>query len=221
MRHLLSILLVLLTSVLTANCFTQTISSTRKSATRRTNIIMAMTSPQESTNRMQWIVRPSALDDSHAVTELLMSSYETLLQKDYDAKILKEALPLITSPRPELLTCGTWYVVEHPSTGSLVGCGGWTQENPSTRNKQGHPHVRHVATHPNFLRKGVASAIWNRIRQDITSQSGRDTTLEVFSTLTAQTFYESLGFEAVGSIDIPLTATCKFPSVIMRRPGPI
>ena len=54
------------------------------------------------------------------VTEVLAASYETLITKDYGAKLLEEALPLITRPSPDLLTCGTWYVVLHPETQDLV-----------------------------------------------------------------------------------------------------
>lgn len=112
------------------------------------------------------------------MTKLLQASYETLLQKDYDPKILQEALSLITTPRPELLTCCTWYVVEHPDKHTLVGYGGWTKENPSIQNQLGHPHVRHVATHHDYLRQGAASTIWNHIRQEdvSTTSLGPDTT---------------------------------------------
>jgi GNAT superfamily N-acetyltransferase len=204
----------------------------RTSASRSSTLLphqLEMASSTSSTSekpQIQWKVRPATLEDEEAITELLTASYSTLLQDDYDANILEEALPLITTPRPDLLTCGTWYVVESDNKNNqdaplLVGCGGWTRENPSTRNTHGHSHLRHFATHPDFLRKGVGRALWDQVLEDIARDTSDQAipTLEVYSTLTAQPFYESLGFRTVEPIyiPIPLTVNCKFPSVIMRR----
>jgi ribosomal protein S18 acetylase RimI-like enzyme len=198
------------------------------SASRSSTLLHQLDMPSSaSPNRLiQWKVRPATPEDEAALTELLTASYSTLLQDDYDSKILEEALPLISSPRPDLLTCGTWYVVESDSNQDsdgtmLVGCGGWTRENPSTRNTHGHSHLRHFATHPDFLRMGVGRALWDKVLEDVVKDTNENAipTLEVYSTLTAQPFYESLGFRTVEPIyiPIPLTANCKFPSVIMRR----
>ena len=173
-----------------------------------------------SKERIDWMVRPATLADQAAVNDLLMNSYANLLANDYEPDFLQIALPLITKGQEELLTCGTWYVVEDPRDGSLTGCGGWTFRNPTNGGEgQKVPHLRHFATRSDMARKGIGKAIWNQSWEDITklSADGAGTTLEVFSTITAAPFYASVGFEKVKELSLPLTEDCNFPCILMRR----
>jgi GNAT superfamily N-acetyltransferase len=113
-------------------------------------------SMSRQTTSTSWVVRPAELSDREDVHQLLQRSYSLLLRDSYDSSVLNHALPLITVPQTELLTCGTWYVVESnrlqeqdvTSGGSrenisneevvterqrIVGCGGWTWKSPPTR----------------------------------------------------------------------------------------
>jgi Acetyltransferase (GNAT) domain len=116
------------------------------------------------------------------------------------------------------LTCGTWYVVEDPRDGSLTGCGGWTFRNPA-KEGQSVPNLRHFATRADMARKGVGSAIWDRSWQDITklTPDGANTTLDVYSTLTAEPFYSSVGFQKVEELTVHIADGCDFPCILMRR----
>ncbi|KAG7365813.1 GNAT family acetyltransferase [Nitzschia inconspicua] len=209
----------------------------------------ATTSTKE---RSEWIVRPACLDDKEMVDNLLQKSYSNLLKDDYDGDLLAVALPKITVAREDLLTCGTWYVVEASTTDAssssskglrkqLVGCGGFTLHSP-TKNKSAAtnddeddeetrardvPHLRHFATDPDFARRGIASAIWNRTWNDLchyySATDGDDNTMsfppamEVYSTLTAESFYASLGFRTIKETLIPLSDDCLFPALLMKR----
>ncbi len=42
--------------------------------------------------------------------------------------------------------------------------------------------------------------------------------MEVLSTLSAQSFYESLGFVKVKEMVVPLSDKCPFPCILLRRP---
>jgi Acetyltransferase (GNAT) domain len=196
-----------------------------------------------SKRKIEWTVRPARLDDKEMVDRLLWKSYSHLLKRDYDEDFLKIALPKITVARDELLTCGTWYVVEAPpSTNSdsssstpdqLVGCGGFTLQSPTKKKKDDDdddnknamdvPHLRHFATDPDFARQGIASAIWNRTWKDLCHHYITHYNLpfppamEVFSTLTAESFYASLGFRTVEKVSIPLGEDCPFPALLMKR----
>uniref|UniRef100_A0A7S1VTA9 N-acetyltransferase domain-containing protein n=1 Tax=Grammatophora oceanica TaxID=210454 RepID=A0A7S1VTA9_9STRA len=187
---------------------------------RRSAIKMSSTpSLTSSTNkRIEWTIRPATPADEEAVTALLTKSYETLLPQDYEQSLLDEALPLISKPRPDLLTCKTWYVVQDPTSNEIVGCGGWTKDSPT---KDGEvPHLRHFATDPSRTRQGIARTIWNRIYADVQEAFDGATgipEMEVYSTITAIPFYASLGFVRDRDVSIPLTPTCIFPSVLMRR----
>jgi N-acetylglutamate synthase-like GNAT family acetyltransferase len=201
-----------------------------------------------------WSVRPATIHDRDAVEELMKASYGSLLNNHYDSKLLETALPILWHVRTELLTCNTWYVVEQQQqhlleehddettacvdrTRIIIGCGGWTPTSPMTATGGGSkneeerlPHLRHFATHPDYLRKGVGRAIWDRIwkdwceynEQNATSSSRdkneRRPDMEVLSTLTAESFYASLGFERVKEMIVPLSEDCPFPAVLMRRP---
>lgn len=172
-----------------------------------------------SYKKVDWIVRPADASDKEAVDNLLHLSYSNLLAGDYAPEMLEIALPLMCQTRPELLTSSTWYVVEDPGTGAIVGCGGWTPKSPFGEDI---PHLRHFATDPRQLRKGVGKAIWDRTWEDWCKYSASlddRPSMEVFSTLTAQSFYASLGFEKVKDITIPLREDCQFPAVLMRRPN--
>ena len=180
----------------------------------------AMASPSKQPKK--WNVRPSTSNDKEAVEALLRLSYANLLSKDYEKEMLEIVLPLLCRSRPELLTSGTWYVVEDPITKAIVGCGGWTPQSPLG---ELIPHLRHFATDPRQLRKGIARAIWDRTWEDWCKYSSNSNVcneeginLEVFSTITAEPFYKSLGFEKVKEITIPIRDDCEFPAILMRRP---
>lgn len=169
-------------------------------------------------------VRPSRADDKEKLEELLWKCYGTILPKDYTADLLDKALPMICGVRDDLLSCGTWYVVEQvidensavsSKESRLVGCGGWTPKSPLGTNV---PHLRHFATDPTCLRQGIASMLWDRIYQDVCDHFQQDDApmMEVYSTLTAEPFYASLGFEFVENMAIPLGDECRFPCTLMR-----
>lgn len=177
-----------------------------------------------ATKRTDWIVRPATLEDKQGCDALLNECYSKLLQPDYDSETLSSCLPLITHAQDKLLTCGTWYVVEHPESGRIVGCGGWTKEQPNVDRGDSFgdkqclvPHLRHFASHPKFTRQGIARSLWNRTVADIASAFSAFPKLEVYSTRTALKFYESCGFQTVTEIDLPLPNDAIFPAVLMVR----
>lgn len=220
--------------------------------------------------RVQWIIRPATVHDRDGCAALIQRSFQTLLASDYSNDCLEKCLPIITTPRNELLTCGSWYVAEHPSTRQIVACGGWTVRRPrkgsesdgdssssGTDNKNRTttaqssglstsppppppaisvsswnttqseeaialvPNLRHFAVHPDYLRMGIASSIWRHSEKEIQLQFESENrpfpTLEVFSTLTAESFYTSLGFVHVRRVDFNFSNDAIFPSILMRR----
>jgi N-acetylglutamate synthase-like GNAT family acetyltransferase len=105
------------------------------------------------------IARPTDFD---AVGALLVASYSSLLVADYDRAMLDRALPLITKAKPTLLACGTYYVAE-TNSGNFVGCGGWTAQEPESGEIiEGEAHIRHFAIHPEWIRRGIGTALLAR-----------------------------------------------------------
>ena len=151
--------------------------------------------------------------DSEAVGALLVASYSTLLKASYDSDLLARALPHITKPNPGLLGCGTYYVAE-TELGDVVGCGGWTREMPGSGEiTDGEAHIRHFATHPDWTRQGIGSALLAHCINEARSLGIRK--LHSFSTLNAEHFYRAAGFYAVRPIGVQLGPNVTFPGTLM------
>lgn len=161
-------------------------------------------------------IRPAALPDLCAVTQLFERTYPKLLGPDYAAQLLSEALPVITRAQAALLECGTYFVAQCTETGDVVGAGGWADLSPMrgvTGAREGH--VRHVATDPGWLRQGVARAL---IATTFASaQAHGILRLHCMSTLTARGFYRAMGFAEKGEIELTLAPGVHFPAVQMTR----
>src|ERR1043165_1946892 len=137
-------------------------------------------------------VRVASLADDAGVTALLQASYPLLMKPAYDAAMLVPALELMTRANPALLSSGTYYVAQSQE-GMLVGCGGWTREQPGDGiTNEGIGHIRHFATHPEWVRRGIGRAIYRRCEAD--ARKAGITRFECYSSLNAELFYSALGF---------------------------
>jgi len=153
-------------------------------------------------------LRATTRADTAAVDALLAKSYPRLLKADYPPSVMVTAVPIISRARPELMTSGTFYGAWLED--QLVGVGGWTP-NP----RRGQAEVRHVATDPDVLRRGVGRAILGRVIDETRGLGLRE--LRCMATRTAVPFYAAMGFEKVSDIDVTLTGGISFPAVQMWR----
>lgn len=156
---------------------------------------------------MEMTLRVANLDDQSALNRLFERSYPTLLKDVYDAETLKMALPQMIRAQPALLSSGTFFVWD--CDGTLAGAGGWSVD--TTRADKAH--IRHVATDPAHLRKGIAQALIMHCLT--TAKAAGITEMECWSTRYAEGFYAALGFSAIGPIDAMLGGTVAFPSIRM------
>lgn len=142
------------------------------------------------------LLRPATPADADAVAALLAASYPPLLAPFYPAATLKAALPGITRANPALLACGTWYVAQAAGA-VLVGCGGWTLAPPGRRRawRLDEAHARQFATHPEWVRRGVASALLRRSLAVARACGVRRMWAQ--ASLAAVGFYAAHGFAAV------------------------
>lgn len=164
----------------------------------------------------EFITRVATLEDKAAVEELLIASYPMLMASSYDPDILAPTLALITKANPSLLTSGNYYVVETQDR-MVIGCGGWTRETPPGTDEvaTGIGHLRHFATHPQWIRRGVGRAIYAQCSAAACAEG--ISRFEVLSSLNGEEFYSALGFARVGEVFVAIGATISFPSVLMRR----
>lgn len=165
-------------------------------------------------------LRRARASDLAAVDLLLSRSYTRLLAQDYLPSVMVTALPIITRARPELLSSGRYHVVEAPD-GVIVGAGGWSMDVPgrdsalSGPDGAGKVHVRHLATDPDWLRRGVARAIMAQVFAEALAQGVR--WLDCLSTRTAVPFYATLGFRVISPVDVALAPGIGFPAIRMLR----
>lgn len=157
--------------------------------------------------------RLATSDDLNGISALLMQSYPVLLRHDYSAETLSAVLPIITRARPELAASGTYWLAVIGD--QIVGAGGWTQSAPTGIGSAPNVgHVRHLATHPDMVRRGVARGLMMRAMAQ--ARAGAILHLECLSTRTAVPFYAALGFRVVGPADVMLAGGTKMPSVQMQ-----
>lgn len=162
---------------------------------------------------MSITIRPTTLADKEAIEPILEASYSTLLQGFYDADTLTRAVPIMSKAQPTLLTSGTYYAAI--IDGKIVACGGWTLAVPGSTKAQDSNigHIRHVATHPDHLRKGLAKAIMAHCFED--ARASGVTQFSCFSSLAAVAFYESVGFVAGEQQTVSFAPDLPFPMIVM------
>ena len=160
-------------------------------------------------------IRPACPDDQSRLSTMISRSYRALLAADYDPALLRLTLPLLTVPRPQLLRSGTYFVAVD-DTGRVLSAGGWTDSRPNgSPGRRGEGHVRHVATDPDHLGRGLGRRVIETAAASARA-SGIDR-LSCQSTLTAERFYSALGFTSCGRVDVRLEPGLYFPSVMMQR----
>lgn len=157
-----------------------------------------------------WLATPA---DAAEVTEVLSASYSRLWQGHYAESDLAALLPLVTQANPQLLASGRFFLAV--SDGRCAGCGGWSIAAPgkSGRITPGLGHVRHFAVHPDHLRKGVGSAIYNACLSQARDEGL--VRMEAWSSLPAVPFYERLGFRVIEHFTVQFPGGVGLASVKM------
>jgi GNAT superfamily N-acetyltransferase len=144
--------------------------------------------------------------DLSAVDRLLARSYPRLLAADYPPSTMVLAVPRLIRARPELLASGRYFLAED-AEGCLLAAGGFSAGSADTG------HVRHVATDPDVVRRGVGRALMQHVLR-AARQSGV-LWMDCLATRTAVPFYAALGFRTVFPTEIQLAPGIAFPAVRM------
>jgi GNAT superfamily N-acetyltransferase len=160
-------------------------------------------------------LRVATPDDHDAVATVLRGSFPVLWARVYPPELLASALPFTTRPHPRLLASGRYYLVESEA-GGPAGCGGWSEHPPGGEEPDPRrAHIRHFATHPDFIRRGVGRLLYQRCEADARAAGFK--ALECYASLNGEAFYAALGFRRLEAIDVPMPGGIGFPSVRMER----
>lgn len=159
-------------------------------------------------------IRTATPEDAALLTELITASYRELDTGLYDSAQLAAALPVMSKANPKLLESGTYYVAE--VDGKAAACGGWTFEKPGGGEAQdGVAHIRHFATHPNYLRRGLARLLLDRCLKDAKARGA--TLMKSQATLPAERFYASAGFRTLKPIEVRMGPDIVLPAHDMEQ----
>jgi GNAT superfamily N-acetyltransferase len=159
-------------------------------------------------------VEQASTSDGAAVTALLQASYPVLMDQAYAAATLAQFLPVITKSNPVLLASGRFYVARKDD--AVVGCGGWSDERPGSQERiQGLGHIRHFAVHPQCVRQGIGRAIMNRC--ELEARATGVELLVCYSSLNAEQFYASLGFDRIAPLEVAIGPIIRMPAVHMEK----
>lgn len=163
----------------------------------------------------EFTIRVAAPEDEPLVSALLRASYPVLMRPSYGKAVLTAALPMITQANQVLLSSGNYYLAE-AGPGRTVGCGGWTRERPGSGEIVPElGHIRHFATHPDWIRRGIGYAVYKQCEDQARRVGVRR--FECYASLNGERFYEALGFKAVREIAVPMGQDLQFPSILMER----
>ena len=161
-------------------------------------------------------IRVATLEDADAVAAVLGPSYSLLMPAAYPPHLLAPTLPSITRANPDLLSSGRYYLVEAES-GEPAGCGGWSADPPDRRDEDPErAHIRHFATHPAWLGRGVGRLLYERCEAD--ARAAGFTAFEAWASLNGEGFYAALGFRPLERIETPMPGGIRFAAVRMERP---
>lgn len=160
-------------------------------------------------------LRVATLEDCDAVTAVLGPSYAALMAGAYPPDLLARTLPAIGRANPALLQSGRYYLVES-ETGEPAGCGGWSPDPPGrTDGDRDRAHIRHFATHPAWIRRGVGRLLYERCAAD--ARAAGFTRFEAWASLNGESFYAAMGFRPLGRIETSMPGGVLFPAIRMER----
>lgn len=163
----------------------------------------------------QITIRPATRQDISRLDDLYRRSYARLLAADYPPSTLVFALPVIARAQPELIASGLYFVAE--SGTALLGAGGWSRAMPGGAGRvPGVGYVRHLATDPDAVRKGIGTRLMTHVIGDARGAGIR--VLHCKSTLTATPFYKSLGFRSIGDSAMTFGGGVAFPVTLLSLP---
>ena len=158
-------------------------------------------------------IQPASEADRAILEDLIADCYATVYPGWYDADVLENALPAMLRIDPALLNSGRYLMARAGTV--IVGCGGWSVATPGTGTvASGIGHIRHFATRPGMMGKGVGGTILERCAAE--AAAAGVTKLTCFSSLAAEGFYARHGFAKQQDVSV-MIGEAAFPAVLMER----
>ena len=164
---------------------------------------------------MSYRLRSATLSDFEALVHLSVLSFSSGLSGAYPPDLIEQSVPFISQVSKPLIQSGQLYVAEADDD-VLVGAGGWSRDYHGVPSVAGVGHIRQFVVHPDWMRHGIGRALFDRClnaASDIVQ-------FDCQASLSAISFYHSLGFEAVCEDEVELPNGIIFPTCLMRYHRP-
>lgn len=172
-------------------------------------------------------IRAATLDDLPAIERVMRASMASLGQGFYDARQTKSAVEFIAVADPQIVTDGTYFVVE--DDGEIVACGGWSRRKKlfTGTNAQAATEgwldpaseaarIRAMFVLPSHARRGIGRMIVARAEAE--ARAAGFTTCELMATSPGVPLYAACGYEGVERVEIELPDGIRLECVRMVKP---
>jgi GNAT superfamily N-acetyltransferase len=175
-------------------------------------------------------IRLATTDDEPVLHQLIAISVRGLMNQDYTAAQLDQALGTLLGLDTQLIADGTYFVAETVQEGKpiAVACGGWSKretlfgsDHVTGRDSRlldpakEAARIRAFFVHPEWVRRGIGSRILDACEQAaITAAFQR---LEMGATLSGVPLYKSRGYVQLEQIEVPMGDGQTFTVVRMGK----
>ena len=175
---------------------------------------------------MTFIIRTATLHDVPPIERVMRASMAALGSKYYDAKQIASAVRYIANADSEIITDGTYFVVE--DDGEIVACGGWSKRKRLFTGTAGQAEaggwldpasdparIRAMFVDPGHARRGIGRMIVERAEKE--ARAAGFTMCELMATLPGVPLYAACGYESLETTEIVLPDGVRMECLRMSR----
>lgn len=174
-----------------------------------------------------WKLRLAEERDIPALEKLIPLSVRGLQAPYYSAAQMKAALGPIFGVDRQLISDGTFFVVEQ--SGQIIGCGGWSKRRAAFGSDQHRTtddageldpqkdaaRIRAFFVHPDWARRGIGRGIL--LACETAARTAGFTRFELVATLAGEPLYAASGYAVAERYEVPMDGGLKLPVVKMVK----
>jgi GNAT superfamily N-acetyltransferase len=162
-------------------------------------------------------VRLATTDEIPALRELIERSFRTLAAAHYPPAVIEVACGSIIRIDPELVSAGTYFVVERD--GVRAACGGWSDRVPTVRDLPmpiPRAEVRATFVLPEHAGHGLGKLLLEAAEHAIAAAGFA--TAHLVATRSGREFFRRAGYQPLAEHTVMLAGDQPFPLTCMSRP---